>query len=254
MNNKLTMYMVTHKDVTYVPNDRTPIFVGNRDNKSDYIRDNVGENIADKNANYCELTAYYWIWKNDSESKYISIEHYRRFFMKKTLFPSPYKRKEMLDDLEKFDAVLIRKSESTLSIKNYYEKIHSKEDLELAEKAIEIFYPDYIGDYNRFINSNKSSLFNMCAMSKRSFDKYCEWLFKILFYVEKNTHLEGRSPYQQRAFGFLAERLLNVWVEHNLKNIKYLNVYYFEKNKIYSMLKSLKHEKKGKPYNPVALG
>lgn len=253
MNNNLTMYMITHKHVDYVPSDRTPIFVGNGNNIDNYIRDNIGENIAEKNSNYCELTACYWIWKND-QSKYISIEHYRRFFMKKTFFLSPYKKNKLLKDLEKFDAVLVRKSVSTLSIKNYYEKIHNKEDLDLAEKAITIFYPDYIEDYKEYINGNKSSLFNMCAMSKVNFDKYCEWLFDILFYVEAHTHLEGRSSYQQRAFGFLAERLLNVWIAHNLLNIKYMNVYYVEKNKFYSMLKSMKHEKKGKPYDPVALG
>lgn len=254
MRNELTMYMVTHKNVDYIPEGRTPIFVGAGNNLSNYLRDNSGKNIAMKNPNYCELTACYWIWKNDENSKYISIEHYRRFFMKKSLIPSPYKKHELLKDLKKFDAVLIRPSESTLNIKSYYEKIHSKEDLDLAEKAIKLYYPEYIDDYKEFINGNKCSLFNMCAMSKVNFNRYCNWLFKILLYVEKNTHLEGRTPYQQRAFGFLSERLLNVWIVHNLEKVKYMNVYYAEKNKVYSMLKSLKHEKKGKPYNPTALG
>ena len=75
------MYMVTHKPVDFIPEGRTPIFVGNGDNIRDYLRDNTGDNISEKNPYYCELTAMYWIWKNDSSSKYISIEHYRRFFM-----------------------------------------------------------------------------------------------------------------------------------------------------------------------------
>lgn len=254
MSNKLTMYMITHKSVRYIPKDRTPIFVGNGDNTNNYLRDNIGDNISSKNPNYCELTACYWIWKNDIDSKYISIEHYRRFFMKETLFPSPYKFKELKNDLEKYDAILVRKSKSTLNIRNYYELIHNKEDLNLAEKAISIYYPEYQEDFQKFLNGNTASLFNMCAMKKSTFNHYCTWLFTILDYVEKNTNLDGRSQYQQRAFGFLSERLLNVWVAHNLKNVKFMNVYYVESNRLLSILKSLKHEKNKKPYNPIALG
>ena len=67
----ITMYMVTHKSVDFVPEDRTPIFVGKGNNSDNYISDNTGENISDKNSNYCELTALYWIWKNDKKSEYI---------------------------------------------------------------------------------------------------------------------------------------------------------------------------------------
>ena len=84
---KVTMYMVTHKDVDFVPDGRTPIFVGAGKSLKEYIRDNTLENISDKNKYFCELTAYYWIWKNDSESDYVSIEHYRRFFMVQSVFP-----------------------------------------------------------------------------------------------------------------------------------------------------------------------
>ena len=44
-----------------------------------YTKDNTGDNISSKNANYCELTGMYWAWKN-LDADYIGLAHYRRHF------------------------------------------------------------------------------------------------------------------------------------------------------------------------------
>ena len=49
-----------------------PIQVGNdSDIPGIEYRDNIGNNISEKNSTYCELTAQYWAWKNDTDSDYI---------------------------------------------------------------------------------------------------------------------------------------------------------------------------------------
>lgn len=81
---KLTMLVVTHKQ-TDIPNidGYKPIVVGkNNVFFEDMYRDNSGDNISDKNANYCELTALYWAWKNLNDVEYVGLSHYRRFFRK----------------------------------------------------------------------------------------------------------------------------------------------------------------------------
>jgi len=56
-------------------------------------------------------------------------------------------------------------------------------------------------------------------------DAYCEWLFKILFEVEKRTDIANYDQYQQRLYGFLSERLLNVWIKYRQVSVTYLAEY-----------------------------
>ena len=59
-----------------------PVQVGPaKDDFSGFVRDNTGENISEKNPNYCELTAQYWAWKN-RKADVKGLVHYRRLFSK----------------------------------------------------------------------------------------------------------------------------------------------------------------------------
>ena len=60
-----------------------------------------------------------------------------------------------------------------------------------------------------------SHRFNMFVMSQEKLCAYCNWLFGILFELEARLDISGYSPYDARVFGFVAERLLDVWIETN---------------------------------------
>ena len=76
------IFIVTHEKSPILANDiLVPIQVGNRANiETNILRDNTLNNISNKNNNFCELTAAYWIWKNYKEAEIVGICHYRRYF------------------------------------------------------------------------------------------------------------------------------------------------------------------------------
>lgn len=239
--NDMTMYMITHKPVEFVPDDRTPIFVGKGNNLHKYISDNTGDNISEKNSNYCELTALYWMWKNDKSSNYISIEHYRRFFIRKwSLFPIVCSKKTMLNILNRYDVVTSSLSLFGISNCEYYRQRHYESDMNEVKKAIMKFCPDYIESFESVMADDKLPMFNMFALNKELFDAYCEWLFGILFYVESRIDLNGRTDYQKRVFGFLSERLMEVWIRKNKLKVYRTPVYRYDENTIKAVLRSVK--------------
>jgi hypothetical protein len=44
------------------------------------ISDNTGDNISEKNGDFSELTAWYWVWKNVRDADIVGFCHYRRYF------------------------------------------------------------------------------------------------------------------------------------------------------------------------------
>lgn len=81
---KVSIYLAYHKDsVIFKSGLYRPIHVGAAASSLhlEIERDDVGNNISLKNPQYGELTALYWAWKNDFDSEYIGLGHYRRIPM-----------------------------------------------------------------------------------------------------------------------------------------------------------------------------
>lgn len=227
------IYIATHKKFN-VPNlnGYCALQVGAEGKeKYGYLRDNIGNHISGKNANYCELTGLYWIWKNTDDS-YKGLVHYRRYFGRNNL-------SNKISDICSYEYLLncLKSVDIVLPYVEYF-KQNAKEEIllhccteEIFDKLrqiIETKYPDYIETYDRYFNENKASLFNMLFCKREIFDAYCEWLFSILFVLEKQVDLAKLNTYQQRLYGFLSERLLNVWVIKNKFVVKHLPVIHME--------------------------
>ena len=222
--------VATHKPY-WMPSDSmyVPIQVGaeGKEKIDCFIPDNTGDNISPKNAKYCELTGLYWAWKN-LKCKYLGLAHYRRHF---TVLRGTSDRRDALslDQARSLfidaDVILPKKRNYWIET-NYQQYVHAhhKEDLDLTREIITEKYPDYISAYDSTMKKTNGHRFNMFIMKKNLADKYCEWLFDILFELEKRLDISEYSKNDQRVFGFVSERLLDVWLETN--HIKYRDIPY----------------------------
>lgn len=177
-----------------------------------YAKDNTGENISEKNPHFCELTGLYWIWKNRRED-YKGLVHYRRFFVKGGRILSQ-------DDIR----ALLTENDVILPPREYLREsaweefsLHSghEQDLVLLRQAVATVDDTYLPAFDKIMSGNRLHLFNMLVTHEKHFDAYCAWLFSVLFELEKHVDMTDYTAYERRLYGFLSERLLNVWVEHN---------------------------------------
>ena len=194
---------------------------------SRYIPDNTGDNISDRNANYCELTGLYWAWKN-LDCEYLGLAHYRRHF---TILRGTNDRRDVLSLdqarqlLINYDVLLPEKRNYWIET-NYQQYVHSHHavDLDETRKIIEERYPEYTSTFDKVMKKTDGHRFNMCIMKKEILNSYCAWLFDILFELEKRLDISDYSANDKRVFGFVSERLLDVWIEKN--GIKYKDIPY----------------------------
>ncbi|WP_296029133.1 DUF4422 domain-containing protein [uncultured Treponema sp.] len=224
--------------------------------RDDQVNGEPCDNISAKNKSYCELTALYWAWKNIKKLypnlEYIGLNHYRRYFSfdKKNCFDyvincpeteiKNYKvnKNKLKKILYKNEIVLSKNVIGPYSLEVNYSTAHFSEDIKTVKKIVHEKYPEYDSTvYNIFTYGFRFSPANMMIMKWCDFCAYAKWLFGILEIAEKNIDIKNYNPIQKRVFGYLAERLFNVWINHNIKKIKFLNILMFCSDKRKSKIK-----------------
>ena len=271
------IYVITHKkfdDEKLNKDIYRVLHVGkNTDCSPEYLRDDTGDNISEKNPTYCELTGLYWIWKNVKapEDEITGLVHYRRFFTDEAGYKE-YKKSGRLPEITngkkgEFDLaeneVILPKRYITLStLRGSYKRCHDIGDLDVVREAMEKTCPGYIKTFEKVLSHHKGYYFNMVICRRKVLDSYCEWLFPLMSEIERamESRTQGPMPpadetntgnetsgtvaenpygipdapahkdsknalYQSRVYGFIAERLLQVWVEHWGLKIKEMPVF-----------------------------
>ncbi len=179
----------------------------------DRVRDDSGDNISEKNREYCELTALYWAWKN-LDADIAGLCHYRRYFA------SPLDGRQFLQAeeaehlLEYYDVLLPSERNYVIETnRTQYCNSHHAADIDLTAEIIRERHPAYSEAFEKRMAMTRGHRFNMIVMKKPLMDEYCEWLFDILFELEKRLDITNYTGKDRRVFGLVAERLLDVWID-----------------------------------------
>lgn len=237
------IYTAYHKHSHIVSNESVvPIHVGavNAESRLPIVTDDTGKNISDKNSFFCELTAQYWAWKNNTTSSHIGLQHYRRFLhllpddceMNRTIHGISMSgffygfTEEIGQSAENLNSVVPNydivvpepfnvKNVGIKTVRQQYAKadFHIEKDLEVVEEIIRRDHPDYVDAMDKEFSGVTFYQTNTFILKRDIFFEYSEWLFDILFKAEKLINTSTRNQQEARVFGYLSERLFNVFIQ-----------------------------------------
>ena len=187
-----------------------------------YIKDNTGDNISKKNPSYCELTGLYWAWKN-LDYDYIGLAHYRRHFKRKArsknIFDHVLRKADIDHLLGKVKVFVPKKRRYYIeTLYSHYAHTHYAEQLDKTKEIISEKCPQYLKSYDKVIRQRYGYMFNMMIMEKKMFDSYCEWLFDILFELERRINMPDLDYFQGRFYGRVSEIIFNVWLDYQVSS------------------------------------
>lgn len=178
--------------------------------------DNDGENISDKNKNFCELTGLYWVWRNqiikdDDENAYYGIAHYRRILQLTE------------DDLfrlrsNNIDVVLPYPMPYASDIESHHKRYLTDKEWNSVLQALKELQPEYLKAWETISKQEYFYNYNIILAKKDVLREYCEWLFPILFRVEELNSPECIEK-PNRFIGYIAETLETLYFMYN--NQKY---------------------------------
>lgn len=215
---------IFRKDKLYMPLMAGSVFMSDEETAG-YVRDDSGDNISDRNPGYSELTALYWLWKH-CEADNIGICHYRRYFSAQTLLRRSFaglskdsgKRLGTVltyDEAARLmeDNRIILPAPRNYFIETNYSQFAHAHDAEALDTVRDIIDDEYIEAFDHRMAMTSGHRFNMFIMRRELMDEYCTWLFNILSDLEHRLGLSGSQAGSHRLYGYVAERLLDVWID-----------------------------------------
>lgn len=181
------------------------------------LTDDIGENISEKNGNYCEMTAFYWLWKNrlgnvNDPMQYYGFYHYRRFL---DISEEDLRRIKEND----VDVVLPFPTIHEPDIREHHARYMEEKDWEVMLQALTELRPEYAKAYDDIFSQEYFYNYNMIIAKKKVLDDYCAWLFPILERTEELSNPKGWER-SDRYTAYMSESLMSLYFLYNKNRLK----------------------------------
>ena len=160
--------------------------------------DNHGDNISEKNGNYSELSALYWVGKH-ADGDYIGLFHYRRILDVQE--EDLYRIKE--NDI---DVILPFPTIHYPSINEHHKRYLKEQDWEAMVEALAECAPPYARALPQIFTGQYFYNYNMLVAKKQIFQDFCNWMYPILARTEELSEPKGWER-SDRYIGYLGENL-----------------------------------------------
>ncbi len=180
--------------------------------RSGILTDDTGDNISERNSEYSECSALYWIWKNAKASKYIGISHYRRR-LKVDDNSMKYIIAEDIDivpTLPQFEAVCI---------KEFFLDFIEEYDWELLREQVIKYDPVYEDIFHRYENGHFYFPCNVFLWKREWFEKFCEFAFNVTNPIYELFYRAG-AVRGDRYIGYLFEQLSSIFIMRHITDLK----------------------------------
>lgn len=289
MGQKIKIYVSNRIDLDSVsiPNSiYVPVRCGAVYDKRENIKmlgDDTGDNISEKRESFCEFTVMYWAWKNQ-KADYYGLCHYRRFLsfadkfydtkqvqgfvVEEDLEKNAEKKYSLLDKAKMkrkiSDYDIVTSTTYPVSNLNWFPKPRNERevwtnhpdimifepDIDLLISVVDELFPMYSETIHEEIVGDRHRGFNCFVMKKQYFNQMCEFIFGVLFEMEKRVDYSIYGGKCSRVFGYMGEILYNTFMrwaisQDNIK-VKETQIVFFkrtEKAKVAGYKKSIRRTK-----------
>ncbi|MDR0411421.1 MAG: DUF4422 domain-containing protein [Treponema sp.] len=209
------------------------------------LHDDEGDNISERNKRYCELTAQYWAYKNDTDADYYGLWHYRRYFAFseraeeqcgviscENLNAAVLKKygadeRCIAEYCENYDLILPEQREvraddaRKLSVYEFIAREFEKKDLDLFIKIITSKYPSFYDALMEILDGKTVPASHIFIMRRDLFAEYSAFLFDVLGEVERGVDFSLRKQKHLEIIHEFAKVLLAVFAYSLEKDGRY---------------------------------
>lgn len=269
---QLFMLCYDKEQYDFVDNEvMTPIQCGAANGKDVCkLKDNTGENISQANFFFVENTGTFWIWKNIKDAKYKGQTQYRRRLIgvdEKTDYDGIFKDYDIICAKPYNYPANKTAFIPADTLIDGYGYSHNREDIECLGEILKEAHPEYTEDWENVVVKGQDLYYsNGFVLTAEKYDEYCQFLFDLLGkWLQKNrintyedliVHVarnmgagcypryekEGKNVmeltwpsinWQIHIGGFLSERILTLWINHNIPKERRYEVDYLKMEEMY---------------------